>query len=578
MRRGPGPNIGSSVAYACGCLAACGDGWMAWRSAPVLCSDIRRWEKLFRRAADGAALRRAKRVVTEVTHLTLSIPLPVPASFLPPCLSAEVAAALRGAVGGRDAGPDPRGRILGSGGLHALFEDSRRGTVRTDSPCDVVSIVQVFEPRLKDVLDDGRRCQKRFTLVPPCLSTPCPCLAMAAACGLELGQNRVKDGSHFAGPVARKFEYVPPNSRRPVGVRRVREEIRRWCAARGVTESRARRVERVVVGAVRPYVDERLRTELESLGRFRHSLPGLLKITVFDRKADQWGVVCSHLLRGVYVKHFSDSKYYVDAEGWQEEEATVFYGFRAGPPRPYIIPKWKDPTRGRPIVSYFQAQRKPRLRTVSRLLDRLLRADGRGPDVWAMTEAINTLCDGVVATDIATSCDFTRPAVGASDIVGMYTNVDRADCLRAVRVFLDEHWRFDGEGRPLKMKLKRRAVLWVGAESRSSRGAWSAAEMYSVIAAGTSSERGVESHGVVLRGAPHPAMAAGCGCGRVHPLMVCRWRNDTVFVQRIPTGCSGADWVGRLTGIYPTSLELEWSDGARSASGVVWTDLVVDVQ
>eukprot|EP00661_Eupelagonemidae_sp_cell13_P002895 gene2895-3276_t len=33
-----------------------------------------------------------------------------------------------------------------------------------------------------------------------------------------------------------------------------------------------------------------------------------------------------------------------------------------------------------------------------------------GPDVWAMTEAINTLCDGVVATDIATSCDFTRPA------------------------------------------------------------------------------------------------------------------------------------------------------------------------
>eukprot|EP00661_Eupelagonemidae_sp_cell13_P022532 gene22532-biopygen23736 len=74
-----------------------------------------------------------------------------------------------------------------------------------------------------------------------------------------------------------------------------------------------------------------------------------------------------------------------------------------------------------------------------------------------------------------------------------------------------------------------------------------------------------------------PALAAGCGCGRVHPLLACRWRDDTIFVQRIPAGCSGADWMARLTGIYPTSLELEWSDGTGSASGVVWTDLVVDV-
>eukprot|EP00661_Eupelagonemidae_sp_cell13_P022711 gene22711-biopygen10277 len=103
-----------------------------------------------------------------------------------------------------------------------------------------------------------------------------------------------------------------------------------------------------------------------------------------------------------------------------------------------MILKWKDVLRGRPIVSYYDAARKGRLRSISKILDRLLRSAGGTPDVWSVPDAVSRISRGPGARDLEFPCGHTRPLVGASDVVGMFTNIDRSECLHALRVFLDE--------------------------------------------------------------------------------------------------------------------------------------------
>eukprot|EP00661_Eupelagonemidae_sp_cell13_P004401 gene4401-3877_t len=148
---------------------------------------------------------------------------------------------------------------------------------------------------------------------------------------------------------------------------------------------------------VRPYIDHELIRQYGRLLRLRQQLPFPLALTVFDKRDDHWGCTCRHLAREVYREHSSDSKYYADVSAAHGARAERFYGFRAGPPRPYVILKWKDVRRGRPIVSYFGADRKGRLRSVAKILDRLLRERGRSPDVWSVPDAVARLRSSNIA-------------------------------------------------------------------------------------------------------------------------------------------------------------------------------------
>eukprot|EP00665_Eupelagonemidae_sp_cell47_P014673 gene14673-biopygen8310 len=181
----------------------------------------------------------------------------------------------------------------------------------------------------------------------------------------------------------------------------------------------------------------------------------------------------------------------------------------------------------------------------------------------------------------------------------MFTNIDRAGCLTALRVFLDERWRYDRKGNALKLKLKRRSLLWVGAGSSSDRGAWSAVELYKTVrqALALACFRCGDSVKVQINGLPlgHHLSAAlsritvayseareverravPCACSRTHSLLVARWQDDTVFAQRVPRTTSVEEWKSELATIYPDSLELKWNANTGATDGVIWTDLIID--
>eukprot|EP00665_Eupelagonemidae_sp_cell47_P002226 gene2226-biopygen518 len=257
---------------------------------------------------------------------------------------------------------------------------------------------------------------------------------------------------------------------------------------------------------------------------------------------------------------------------------------------------------GRPIISYFKAEKKKRLKTVSGILDRLLRTSGRSPDVWSVTEAVSRLTTGEGFADMARPCPYTRPSIGASDVVGMFTNIDRKECLGALGVFLDESWKFCPMGSPLKVKLKRRTVIWVGNASRSDRGAFTRDEILQTVYRALclacfccGREVRVQLNGLPLGHhlsavlsritVAHyevrrvPLCAFRCLCGVTQALTTARWQDDTVFIQPYWKFCDVPDWKRTLTAISPTSLELEWSSGTgwgSEGASVTWTDLVVD--
>eukprot|EP00661_Eupelagonemidae_sp_cell13_P001208 gene1208-biopygen9299 len=183
----------------------------------------------------------------------------------------------------------------------------------------------------------------------------------------------------------------------------------------------------------------------------------------------------------------------------------------------------------------------------------------------------------------------------------MFTNIDRADCLLALRVFLDEVWSHDALGLPLRAKLKRRTVLWVDARARAKHGAWSAGRIFELVQRALQlacfrcgSRVRVQQNGLPLghhlsavlsrltvahfevRGIP--SLAYVCRCGLAHPVVVARWQDDTVFLQRVPHGVCVADWQRRVGSMYPASLQLEWNAGTgdtATGASVVWTDLIV---
>ena len=226
---------------------------------------------------------------------------------------------------------------------------------------------------------------------------PIPTPQVPATPADEAAMLPVRSAKLTPGTVARRVIEAP--GLRPFVVIGDDDASRAWLQRRGVALR-----ERGAVGLV-------VNVETaQGLARLRARLPKPLALPVFDKKADQWGCACVHFIHEVYRAHFSDDKYYRDGSAERGRAATDFYGFRNGPPRPYVILKWKDVSRGRPIISYCAADRKGPLRSASKVLDRLLRARGGTPDVWSVTDAISRVARGPVA---ATLCDAWRVHRGA---------------------------------------------------------------------------------------------------------------------------------------------------------------------
>eukprot|EP00661_Eupelagonemidae_sp_cell13_P004400 gene4400-3876_t len=155
-----------------------------------------------------------------------------------------------------------------------------------------------------------------------------------------LGPNRVLHGRHYAGTPLGDLGLVPPRVRRPVEAGRAADAAFRQCLGHGLDCGAATAVAAAVAVEVRPYIDHELMRQYGRLLRLRQQLPLPLALTVFDKRNDQWGCACRHHAREVYREHFSDSKYYADVSATHGARAERFYGFRAGPPRSYVILKW----------------------------------------------------------------------------------------------------------------------------------------------------------------------------------------------------------------------------------------------
>eukprot|EP00665_Eupelagonemidae_sp_cell47_P001370 gene1370-biopygen2226 len=616
-------NPSPSLAYSCGALGMdLGNRtWLHWGSASIVAADCRSWQASWRKTLFASSLRAQLSLIRARQTITLHLTLPVPPRCLPRGLSNRLTDLLRkhrqcasppnsAPLGGsrivrpppaapraREVSISARARLWDLGELlqEIAAETPHRGGV-PPSPLVVIDYTRA-EASLKNLLDDGRKMQRRFALGSWVQRGTCPCLAAASSMSDVLGPNRCTGGKHFAGPLLPCLDLVPPNVRRPVGCRRAAESAFRSCRAHGLDAAISTQLAELIEEEVSAHVDRTLLRQYGQLRRIRDRLPSPLKLTVFDKKGDQWGVACGRLIREVYTKHFADPKYYKRSSAHRGSEASTFYGFQNGPPRPYVILKWKDVTRGRPIVSYCQAERKGPLRTISKILDRLLREYGASPDVWSVPHALEKLRE----TDDRNCCPFTHTLIGASDVAGMFTNIDRAECLQALRVFLDEHWKRCPTGDPKKVKLKRRTIIWVEHEAKQSRGAWSSAQIVSVVSRALALACFACGPQVIAQqnGLPlghHlsailsrltvayfevrrvPALTRMCACGREHPLTIARWQDDTVYVQSVPRTMDVECWKRELSAIYPPSLTLEWNPGTGAGAegaSVVWTDLQV---
>eukprot|EP00663_Eupelagonemidae_sp_cell21sb_P002255 gene2255-biopygen4017 len=203
----------------------------------------------------------------------------------------------------------------------------------------------------------------------------------------------------------------------------------------------------------------------------------------------------------------------------------------------------------------------------------MLREFGHSPDVWSVPDAIHRITKGWVAGDLVDPCPYTRPLVGASDVVGMFTNIDRHECLHALQVFLDQNWQFDANGIPKKAKLKRRRVVWVDFGAKARGGAWSAERVFAMVRRALElacfvcgSQVRAQKNGFPLGHhlsailsritvAHHekgrvPALAELCTCGRTHQLLIVRWQDDTFYAQRVPCERTVEQWKQVLNSIY----------------------------